>query len=150
MANIDFRSLLQEETSMRWGFLDQEPEACAVVTTRMELLYLNFACQSLVPADWFSRRCFEVLPHEDALCALDCPTIHAVQTAAEITVCEETLRFDDGRAATLGTAVIPLQQSDDRAKAVLLFRSKDPATDADAFTSRLLSDARDLRDRVSA
>ncbi|MDH3715813.1 MAG: PAS domain-containing protein [Gammaproteobacteria bacterium] len=149
MTNIDFRSLLKEETSLRWGFLDQESEACAVVTTRMELLYLNFACQSLVPVDWFSRRCFEVLPHEDALCALDCPTIHAVQTAEEITVCEETLRFDDGRAATLGTAVIPLRKSDDRAKAVLLFRTRDPASDTDVFTSQLLSDAHDLRDRIS-
>lgn len=149
MANIDFRSLLKEETSMRWGFLDQESEACAVVTTRMELLYLNLACQALVPVDWFSRRCFEVLPHEDALCALDCPTIHAVQTAEEITVCEETLQFDDGRVATLGTAVIPLRESDDRAKAVLLFRSKEPGADTDAFTSRLLGDAHDLRARVS-
>lgn len=149
MANIDFRSLLKEETSLRWNFLDQQPEACAVVTTRMELLYLNYACQSLVPVDWFSLRCFEVLPHEDALCALDCPTIHAVQTAEEITVCEETLRFDDGRAAALSTAVIPLRETDDRAKAVLLFRANDPTIDADEFRSRLLADARELQDRVS-
>ncbi|MDH3452557.1 MAG: PAS domain-containing protein [Gammaproteobacteria bacterium] len=149
MANIDFQSLLKEETSMRWGFLDQEPEACAVVTTRMELVYLNYACQSLVPVDWFSRRCFEVLPHEDALCALDCPTIHAVQTAQEITVCEETLRFDDGSTAALATAVIPLKEPDDIAKAVLLFRKKDLAADADAFTARLLEDAQALLERMS-
>ena len=149
MANIDFQSLLKEETTMRWGFLDKEPEACAVVTARMELVYLNYACQSLVPVDWFSRRCFEVLPHEDALCALDCPTIHAVQTAREITVCEEALRFADDSTATLGTAVIPLQDADDLASAVLLFRRKDAAADTDTFTSQLLEDARALRERLS-
>lgn len=149
MANIDFRSLLKEETSMRWGFLDQEPEACAVVTTRMELVYLNYACQSLVPSDWFSRRCFEVLPHEDALCALDCPTIHAVQTARDITVCEETLRFDDGSTATLGTAVIPLPEADELARAVLLFRRKDSSVDAAAFATQLQQDARALLERVA-
>lgn len=149
MTTIDFHSLLKEETSMRWGFLDQEREACAVVTTRMELLYLNFACQSLVPVDWFSRRCYEVLPHENAMCAMDCPTIHAVQTAAEITVCEEALRFADGTSAALATAVIPLPDSDDMARALLMFRRKDSADDTESFAARLLADAKELQDRVS-
>ncbi len=148
LPRIDFRTLLQEETSMRWNFLDQEPEACAVVTRRMELLYLNPSCQSLVPIDWFSRRCFEVLPHEEALCALDCPTIHAVQTAEEISYAEETLRLEDGASMTLGTAVIPLRETG-LARAVLLFREKAADTDADAFTTRLLADARELQERVS-
>ncbi len=133
---------------MRWSFLDREPEACAVVTARMELLYLNESCQSLVPLDWFSRRCFEVLPHEEALCALDCPTIHAVQTADDITYTEETLRTDEGGTVTLGTAVIPLADSG-LAKAVLLFRAKQSGADRDAFVAQLLTDAGELQDRVS-
>lgn len=150
MVRIDFRSLLREETMMRWAFLESATDPCAVVTPRMELVYINAACQALVPAGWFSKRCFEVLPTHEKLCALDCPTILAVQTAHDITYCEEVLDLEDGSTANLGTAVIPLPQSDDGARALLLFRLKSEQGDAAAFARALLRDARRLSDRIEA
>jgi len=148
-VRIDFKSLLRDETSLRWGFLDRERDPCAVVTSRMELVYVNQPCQSIVPADWFAKRCFEVLPTHEALCALHCPTIEAVQTADAITYCEESLDTEDGANVHLGTAVIPLPPAGaDSAKAVLMFRLKEPDTEQAAFAARLLSDARELERRL--
>ncbi len=147
--SIDFRALLREENTLRWEFLESEADACAVVTTRMELVYLNRPCQTLVPVDWFAKRCFEVLPHNEALCAMECPTIAAVQTADELRYTEERLTLEDGSLATLGTAVIPLREDGGRNGAILLFRTKPPGVDARAFEAALLSDAGTLHERAS-
>ena len=145
------KSLLQDENAIRWEFLEAEQDACAVVSQRMELLYLNEAGSALTLPDWFAKRCFEVLPNRDADCAWHCPTITAVSEADEITYCEEALNDADGSPITLGTAVIPMEQSDeDGAKALLIFRRKDPTVDQEAFQARLLGDAAALLARVSA
>lgn len=145
------RSLFRDENAIRWEFLEQESDACAVVSERMELLYLNQAGRALTLPDWFAKRCFEVLPNRDENCAWHCPTITAVGKAQEITYCEEALAPADGPSVTLGTAVIPMQHSaEDGAKALLLFRPKLTDSDQQRFQERLLADARDLHARVAA
>lgn len=149
MVHVDFRSLLQDETVVRWKLLDDEADPCAVLTSRMELLYLNVPCQALVPHDWFAKRCFEMLPTSDSLCALDCPTILAVQTSNEIVYLEECLELDNESAVNLGTAVIPLRESkDNAAKAILLFRLRAREANDATFKAQLLSDAHVLSERV--
>ncbi len=145
------RTILEDESAIRWEFLENESDACAVVSERMELLYLNGAGRALTLPDWFAKRCFEVLPHRDENCAWHCPTITAVSEAEEITYCEEALSPADGPSVTLGTAVIPMEHSaDDGAKALLMFRRKDTGSDQKSFQEKLLTDARDLHARVAA
>jgi hypothetical protein len=144
-------SLFKDENAIRWEFLEQESDACAVVSERMELLFLNEAGRTLTLPDWFAKRCFEVLPNRDEHCAWHCPTITAVSDAEEITYCEEALSPTEGASVILGTAVIPLQHSaEDGAKALLVFRAKIPGDDESRFRERLLADARDLHTRVAA
>ena len=81
------QSPLRDENAIRWEFLEQESDACAVVSERMELLYLNEAGRALTLPDWFAKRCFEVLPNRDEHCAWHCPTITAVSEADAITYC---------------------------------------------------------------
>ena len=145
------RTILEDESAMRWEFLEDESDACAMVSERMELLYLIEAGRALILPDWFSKRCFEVLPHRDEHCAWHCPTITAVSEADEITYCEEALSPADGPSVTLGTAVIPIEHSaEDGAKALLMFRRKDPGGDQKSFQEKLLADARDLHARIAA
>jgi hypothetical protein len=145
------RTILEDENAIRWEFLENESDACAVVSERMELLYLNEAGRSLTLPDWFAKRCFEVLPSQDEHCAWHCPTITAVSEAEEITYCEEALSPAGETSVTLGTAVIPLQHSaEDGAKALLMFRAKIPGDDESRFRERLLADARDLHAKVAA
>ena len=144
-------SILKEETAMRWGFLDDEAEPCAVVTERMELVYLNGLGRVLTPPEWFAKRCFEVLPVTDERCAWQCPTITAVHEAKELTYCEEHLRQDDGSTIDLGTAVIPLSRScEDGAKALLMFRLKEEGVDRAEFQKELLRDASSLQARLDS
>ncbi len=145
------RTILEDESAIRWEFLEDESDACAVVSERMELLYLNEAGRALTLPDWFAKRCFEVLPNRDEHCAWHCPTITAVSEASEITYCEEALSPADGPSVTLGTAVIPIEHSaEDGARALLMFRRKDTGGDQQSFQEKLLADARDLHARVSA
>lgn len=144
-------SPFKDENAIRWSFLEQENDACAVVSERMELLYLNETGRALTLPDWFAKRCFEVLPHRDEQCAWHCPTILAVNEAEEITYCEEVLSPAEGASLTLGTAVIPLEHvAEDGAKALLVFRTKLPGGDDARFRERLLADARVLHDKVVA
>lgn len=143
--------ILQDETAMRWEFLDEEPEACAVVSERMELVYLNTAGRTLTPPEWFTRRCFEVLPVPDQNCAWKCPAITAVNKAEEVTYCEERLSVDGAPAVDLGMAVIPLRRvREDGSKAILLFRNKEGVRDEERFRDELLGHARDLDARIAA
>ena len=145
------QTLFQDENAIRWEFLEAEKDACAVVSQRMELLYLNEAGRALTLPDWFAKRCFEVLPNRDQDCAWHCPTITAVGEAEEITYCEEALTPAGGPPVTLGTAVIPMAHSDeDGAKALLRFRPKSAGDDEDRFRSQLLDDARALLARADA
>jgi hypothetical protein len=145
------QTILEDESAIRWEFLEDESDACAVVSERMELLYLNEAGRALTLPDWFAKRCFEVLPNRDEHCAWHCPTITAVSEASEITYCEEALSPADGPSVTLGTAVIPIEHSaEDGARALLMFRRKDTGGDQQSFQEKLLADARDLHARVSA
>ena len=145
------RSLFKDENAFRWEFLEQQKDACAVVSERMEVLYLNEAGRALTLPDWYAKRCFEVLPNVDGQCAWHCPTITAVSNAREITYCEETLGPAGGPSVTLGTAVIPMEHSEeDGAKALLLFRRKSGEADQQQFREELLADARKLEAQVAA
>ena len=145
------QGMLEEENAIRWEFLENERDACAVVSRRMELLYLNEAGRALTLPHWFAKRCFEVLPNRDEHCAWHCPTITAVSEAESITYCEEALSPSGGPSVTLGTAVIPLEHSDeDGAKALLMFRHKTSDGEETRFRERLLADASDLHARVAA
>ena len=134
-------SILQDEDLLRWGFLEQNTDACAVVSDRMELVYLNEPARALVPKEWFGRRCFEILPTANDLCAFNCPTVAAVHDAHEILYCEEVLRTPDGSTNKLGVAVIPLLgMSGDQARAILLLRPQENDSE-----EKLLSAARKFR-----
>jgi len=145
------QTILEDENALRWEFLEDEHDACAVVSERMELLYLNQAGRALTLPDWFAKRCFEVLPNRDEHCAWHCPTITAVGEADEITYCEEALSPEGSASVTLGTAVIPMEPSaEDGAKALLMFRRKHTDSDQMSFQDKLLADAHDLHARVAA
>ena len=145
------RSLFKDENAIRWEFLEQQQDACAVVSERMEVLYLNAAGRALSLPDWYAKRCFEILPNVDGQCAWHCPTITAVSNAREITYCEEALGVAGEPSVTLGTAVIPMEHSEeDGAKALLLFRRKSGDADQQQFREELLADARELEAQVAA
>ena len=145
------RKMFEDENAMRWEFLESESDACAVVSERMELLYLNEAGRALTLPHWFAKRCFEVLPHRDESCAWHCPTIVAVSEAEEITYCEEDLSPAEGQPLILGTAVIPLEHTtEDGAKALLMFREKTAGAGEARFREQLLTDAQGLNTRVAA
>ena len=141
-------SALQDESMARWDFLEDEVEACAAVSDRMELVYLNQAARELVPAGWFGKRCFEVFPASDKLCAFSCPTIDAVQRATEIRHCHESLRLDNGVSRELEVAVIPLGDKSRRATAVLLLRSREIAVDPEDDEKKLFAEAARIQQTV--
>lgn len=143
-------SILQDESAMRWSFLEEETCACAVVTERMELVYLNGPGRSITPVEWFGKRCFEVLPTSDSGCAWECPTLSAVAEHQHITYCEESLRLEaEEQPLVLGTAVIPLpERGDDAAYAVLMFKPKPLLCDEARFREQLISEATLLRERI--
>ncbi|MFQ5760149.1 MAG: hypothetical protein ACE5HM_04150 [Acidiferrobacterales bacterium] len=144
-------STLRDEAAVRWGFLEDETDACAVVSERMELVYLNTLARILTPPQWFAKRCFEVLPTTDEQCAWQCPTIAAVHQAEDITYCEESLHGDDASVVILGTAVIPVARvREDESRALLLFRHKDESCDEAEFRKELLEDASRLQARVTS
>jgi len=148
--DADAESRLLDEESLRWGFLEDETEACAVVSQRMELVYINRAGRRLVPARWFGRRCFEVLPHVNEQCAWHCPTIKAVADSPEVVYCEERVHGEDGQPVTFGVAVIPVPQvGGDPAKAVLLLRPRPEGENPSGFRAALLRDGARLLLRLA-
>lgn len=139
-------SILEDESALRWGFLEEDSDACAVVSDRMELVYMNASARQLVSRDWFGRRCFEIFPTANELCAFRCPTMTAVHESREILYCEERLRGPDGPTRELGVAVIPLAGiSRDGARALLLLRPK-----AEITEQGLLDDAKRLGERTGS
>ncbi len=144
-------SAFRDEEQLRWEFLDQEPEACAVVSQRMELVYINPAGQRLVPREWFGKRCFEVLPVVNEKCAWHCPTIKAVAESPGIVYCEELIRTADEPALAFGVAVIPVPQTgEDPARAVLLLRRKDAGVNQAAFQHDLLREGARMLLRIAS
>jgi hypothetical protein len=143
---------LQDEALLRWNFLEDERDPCIVVSERMELVYVNGAAESLLPAQWFGKRCFELLPTADGACAFHCPKIDAVNdsTVPEVVYCEEVLYKGNLARLVLGVGLIPLgADATDRARAIFVLRHKDESADTEAFEAQLLQDARHLRERVS-
>ncbi len=94
MTHHEPDSQLQDETALRWNRLEDEREACVVVSDRMELVYINTAALQLVPGEWFGKRCFEVLPIVDEACAFHCPKIRAVNESVDVVYCEECTATD--------------------------------------------------------
>ena len=142
-------STLRDETALRWGFLEEEDWPCAVVSDRMELVYINASGRALVPQEWFGRRCYEVLPNVDEACGLHCPTMAAVHEAAEPVYCKEELTSSSGETVTFGVAVIPLALGErERVKAVLLLHRRGENVDEAGFQQALLGEAALVRELV--
>jgi PAS fold len=140
------KSILEDESALRWGFLEGNPDACAVVSDRMELIYMNEPARRLVSESWFGRRCFEIFPTANDLCAFHCPTMTAVHESHDILYCEETLRAPSGPVRELGVAVIPLEgMSQEEARSLLLLRPKSEST-----REALLEEASKLRGRLAS
>ncbi len=144
---------LRDEASLHWNFLEDEGDPCVVVSERMEFVYINGAARSLVPDQWFGKRCFEVLPTVDETCAFHCPKIDAVNDSmtSQVIYCEEVLYKGNLDRVVLGVGLIPLgAERTDRARAVFVLRSKAESEDAAAFESQLLQDADRVRQRILA
>ena len=144
------QSSLEDEAAIRWGFLEEDALALAAVSDRMELVYLNESARELVPVSWFGKRCFEVFPVADELCAFSCPTIHAVHEATEIRHCHESLKLDNGVNRELEVAVIPLGSAKKRATALLLLRNQEILANPEEDERKLFEDAERVRQRVIA
>jgi hypothetical protein len=112
----------------------------------MELVYMNEPARKLVSESWFGRRCFEIFPTANDLCAFHCPTMTAVHESHDVLYCEETLRTPNGPVLELGVAVIPLEGvSQDEARSLLLLRPKSEST-----RDALLEEASKLRGRLAS
>ena len=117
-----------------WSFLEDQADACAVVTRRMNVLYLNAPARSLVPKDWFGKRCWAVFPVNDAFCAARCPAIRAVSRSDEIVYCEEKLDLgEDAPLLVLGVAAAAwfLRQRDNIGTGISDFTKRDEGTVSD-------------------
>lgn len=144
-------SQLQDNTALRWSRLEDEQEACVVVSDRMELVYINTAARELVPGEWFGKRCFEVLPTVDEACAFHCPKIRAVNESVDVVYCEESVFVGNNNRKVFGVGLIPLGPGrDDRGRAVLLLRAKGEPVDESAFVAQLLTDAKSLARRIAS
>lgn len=151
MSNPRVGSELQDETALHWNWLDAEPDACVVVSERMEFVYANSAARGLVPSRWFGRRCFELLPVVDETCAFHCPKITAVSESTDVVYCEETVCLAGKDCEVFGVGLIPLGTGRaDRGRAVLVMRGKGDDIQEAEFEARLLCDAKAVRDRIVA
>ena len=149
MTHPEPRPQFRDEEALRWCFLEEERDACVVVSERMELVYINAAGRALVPGEWFGKRCFEVLPVVDETCAFHCPKIRAVSEAIDVVYCEETIGSGAGDRVVLGVGLIPLgSRGDDPARAVLLLRDKGESGEESDFRAQLLLDAETVRRRI--
>lgn len=149
MAHADghHHSALEDESILLWAFLEDEAEACAVVSSRMEFVYLNRLARRLVPKEWFAKRCFETFPVTNERCAFFCPTITAVHAATEIVYCKESLRLAQGGSLELDVAVIPIEGKPvDEARALLVLREHGDQ----ASLQTLRNEAAALREKLQA
>ncbi len=150
MTHLKPDSPLQDKAALRWSHLEDEREACVVVSDRMELVYINAAALELVAGEWFGKRCFEVLPIVDEACAFHCPKIRAVKESVDVVYCEETVLMGNNDRRVFGVGLIPLGPgSEDHARAVLLLRAKGASVEEHAFRAQLLTDAKGLARRIA-
>ncbi len=145
---------LNDEAAFQWDFLEAESDACAVLTERMEMLYLNAAGRDWVEQDWFGKHCWEVFPTRQKNCVFRCATIQALGRGDEAKFHTETLLRKDGSSIKLGIGWIPLSaRAGDKAAAMMLLR---PCADEDdeggepAFKEKLLEAATLLKARIVA
>ena len=151
MTHLKPDSQLHDNAALRWSRLEDEREACVVVSDRMELVYINTAARELVPGEWFGKRCFEVLPIVDEACAFHCPKIRAVNESVDVVYCEETVFAGNNDRTVFGVGLIPLGPGrDDYARAVLLLRAKGESVEEHAFRAQLLTDAKSLALRIAS
>ena len=151
MNHHESDSRLHDETILRWSCLEDEREACIVVSERMEIVYINAAARELMPGEWFGKRCFEVLPIVDETCAFHCPKIRAVTESLDVVYCEETVRLGNNDRRVFGVGLIPLGPGgDDYARAVFLLRRKEESGEEGAFRAQLLMDANSLAQRIAS
>jgi PAS fold len=151
MTDLKPDSRLQDRTALRWSCLEDEREACVVVSNRMEFVYINTAARELVPSEWFGKRCFEVLPTVDEACAFHCQKIRAVNESVDVTYCEETVFVGNNDRKVFGVGLIPLGPgTDDHARAVLLLRPKGESVEEGAFRAQLLTDAKSMARRIAS
>jgi len=150
MTQLKPDSPLQDAAALRWSRLEDERDACVVVSDRMELVYINSAARALVPREWFGKRCFEVLPTVDRECAFHCPKIRAVNESVDVVYCEEAVFVGNDDRKIFGVGLIPLgPERDDRARAILLLRDKGQSVEERAFQTQLLTDAKSLARRIA-
>ena len=142
-------------TEDRWKFLEDVRDACAVVSPRMELLFLNAPGRALVPETWFGSHCWQAFPVVDQSCSVRCEAVRAVREAEEIIYCQEVIEGSDGTVRTLGVAVIPAgAMSGPESESILILRPCPADPEDAAFKKQLLADAsqmlRDLTGHASA
>lgn len=142
--------LMRDESDLHWCWLEEEQDACVVVSERMELIYVNSVGRDLVSGEWFGKRCFEAFPVIDETCAFHCPKINAVNESQEVVYCEEIVQHGLQEPATFGVALIPLGANDGRARAVLVMRRKGTNGNDGEFQAKLLRDAEDVSLRIVA
>lgn len=145
-AMTDITSGRQQRIAHRWSSLEEERDACIVVSRRMEVLYANAAARALVSPEWFACRCWEVFPVAEEGCAARCSAIRAVSKAEDIAYCEETLDARDGSRQSAGVAVIPLRLAgSDGEQGILLLRPRASGMDEESFRRELLKHAERMR-----
>ena len=150
MTHLKPVSQLHDSAALRWSRLEDEREACVVVSDRMELVYINTAARELVPGEWFGKRCFEVLPIVDEACAFHCPKIRAVNESGDVVYCEETVFAGNNDRRVFGVGLIPLGPGgDDHGRAVLLLRAKGGSVEDRVFQAQLVTDAKSLARRIA-
>ncbi len=142
---------LRDEVALHWNWLEAETDPCVVVSERMEFVYANAAARELVPAQWFGKHCFELLPVVDQTCAFHCPKTTSVTEATDVVYCEETVCLQGRECDVYGVWLIPLGEGrTDRGRAVLLMRGKSVVKPEPEFEARVLRDAEAIRDKVVA
>ena len=142
----DIASGRQQRLAHRWRSLEEERDACIVVSRRMEVLYANVTARSLVSPEWFACRCWEVFPVVEEGCAARCSAVRAVSKAEDIAYCEEALLTPDGTTQSLGVADIALRiAGSEGEQANLILRPKPPGEPEEIFRRGLLSRAAILR-----
>ena len=140
-------ALSRREAAERWHHLEELDDGCAVVTRRLEVVYLNGTARALAREDWYGHPCWYVLPVKDASCICTCPAIRA-GSSAEILYCEETIYPEDGVPVVLGVGIVPVGDGSTPADTLLLLRPKSPGGDSDAFRREVIRDADELQTRV--
>lgn len=136
----------ERRATSQWGILDDHPDACGIVTPRMELLYLNAAARRLAPSQWLGRRCWQAFA-AGAGCTAGCPVFRAVTSASSAaSFCEETICLPGaGGPIRLGLAAVPAPPGMADGAALLVMRPIPAGESVEALRVPLLAEAERLR-----